>query len=287
MDGGFVTAPRWGLYSAKGEWDVENIGIAPDVEVEQDPALVRKGRDPQLEKAVEVVLEELKKNPPVKIKRPPYPDYKQRLRPRRCLPVAPAPGVRDGQLVPERVARIATPHLTSQVRTARSTSGHRASGGFDATDGLTPGQRLAERWQPPAHAGIRRARTGVRQAIAVLVALLAAGCGQTSTRAGPARGQQRGRECAHRPAAPWSCPRALLLRRPVVESCGRGRARAPVCSVNDERWRPSTHAGRAVDPAPRLPAHRRLGLQSGRDEAVRIRRPGAGCDPAGRTSIRP
>ena len=79
MDGGSVTAPRWGLYSAKGEWDVENIGIAPDVEVEQDPALVRKGRDPQLEKAVEVVLEELKKNPPVKIKRPPYPDYKQRL----------------------------------------------------------------------------------------------------------------------------------------------------------------------------------------------------------------
>jgi len=79
MDSGFVTAPRWGLYSAKGEWDVENIGIAPDVEVEQDPALVRKGRDPQLEKAVEVVLEELKKNPPPKIKRPPYPDYKQRL----------------------------------------------------------------------------------------------------------------------------------------------------------------------------------------------------------------
>ena len=32
-----------------GEWEVENIGIAPDFDVEQDPALVRKGRDPQLE----------------------------------------------------------------------------------------------------------------------------------------------------------------------------------------------------------------------------------------------
>jgi tricorn protease len=79
LDGGFVTAPRWGLYGTKGEWEVENIGIAPDVEVDQDPALVRKGHDPQLEKAVEVVLEQLKASPPVKFKRPPYPDYKQRL----------------------------------------------------------------------------------------------------------------------------------------------------------------------------------------------------------------
>ena len=79
MDGGFVTAPRWGLYSAKGEWDVENIGVAPDIEVEQDPALTRQGHDPQLDKAVEVVLEQLKTSPPVKIKRPPYPEYKPRL----------------------------------------------------------------------------------------------------------------------------------------------------------------------------------------------------------------
>ncbi len=49
--------------------------MAPDVEVEQDPALVRKGRDPQLEKAVEVVLAELKKNPPPTLHRPAYPNY--------------------------------------------------------------------------------------------------------------------------------------------------------------------------------------------------------------------
>jgi tricorn protease len=56
---------------------VENIGIAPDIEVEQDPALVRKGHDPQLEKAVEVVLEELKRNPPPKLRRPEFPNHHQ------------------------------------------------------------------------------------------------------------------------------------------------------------------------------------------------------------------
>ena len=76
MDGGIVTAPASGIYNPlTGEWEVENIGIAPDVEVEQDPALVRKGHDPQLEKAVEVVLQELKKNPPPQLRRPKFPNY--------------------------------------------------------------------------------------------------------------------------------------------------------------------------------------------------------------------
>jgi tricorn protease len=76
MDGGFVGAPSSGIYNPlSGEWEVENIGVAPDIEVEQDPALVRKGRDPQLEKAVEVVLEELKKNPPPVLRRPAFPNY--------------------------------------------------------------------------------------------------------------------------------------------------------------------------------------------------------------------
>jgi tricorn protease len=44
-----------------------------------DPAIARTGRDPQLEKAVQVVLDLLRTNPPPKFKRPPYPDYKQRL----------------------------------------------------------------------------------------------------------------------------------------------------------------------------------------------------------------
>ena len=76
MDGGFVGAPSSGIYNPlSGEWEVENVGVPPDIEVEQDPALVRKGRDPQLEKAVEIVLEELKKNPPPVLRRPPFPTY--------------------------------------------------------------------------------------------------------------------------------------------------------------------------------------------------------------------
>jgi tricorn protease len=79
IDGGIVTAPRWGLYSADGDWAIENKGVPPDVEVEQDPALVRQGHDPQLERAVALALEALAKNPPKKLVRPPFPDYKQVL----------------------------------------------------------------------------------------------------------------------------------------------------------------------------------------------------------------
>jgi len=72
MDGGRVTAPRMAIYSPDGEWEVENEGVAPDIEVEMTPKLVIEGRDPQLEKAVEVVLEELKRHPVKKVPHPPY-----------------------------------------------------------------------------------------------------------------------------------------------------------------------------------------------------------------------
>ena len=72
MDGGYVTAPNVAIWTEDG-WVVENVGVPPDIEVEQWPAEVIKGRDPQLEKAIEIVLEELKKNPPYKPDRPPFP----------------------------------------------------------------------------------------------------------------------------------------------------------------------------------------------------------------------
>ena len=75
IDGGFVTAPRVAFWSPKGEWDVENHGVAPDIEIEFDPQAWRAGRDPQLEKAVEVVMDALKKNPLPKPERPAYPNY--------------------------------------------------------------------------------------------------------------------------------------------------------------------------------------------------------------------
>jgi tricorn protease len=79
IDGGSVTAPRWAIYGLKGQWEVENHGIAPDVEVELDPRVVRQGHDPQLERAVEVALDLLKKNPLPSYPQPPYPNYHDTL----------------------------------------------------------------------------------------------------------------------------------------------------------------------------------------------------------------
>ena len=73
MDGGGVTAPNLAIWVPDGGWVVENDGVPPDIEVEQTPADVINGRDPQLERAIQVVMEELKKKPPVNDKRPPYP----------------------------------------------------------------------------------------------------------------------------------------------------------------------------------------------------------------------
>jgi len=72
LDGGGVTAPNVGIWTKDG-FVVENVGVAPDIEVEQLPSDIIKGRDPQLEKAIEVALDELKKNPQVEPTRPPYP----------------------------------------------------------------------------------------------------------------------------------------------------------------------------------------------------------------------
>jgi len=70
MDGGSYTAPRMAIYSPDGRWEVENEGVPPDIEVEMTPSLTIAGHDPQLEKAVEVVLEELEANPFVRTPRP-------------------------------------------------------------------------------------------------------------------------------------------------------------------------------------------------------------------------
>lgn len=74
IDGGSITAPRWAIYGTKGEWEVEDIGIPPDIEVEQDPALTRQGHDPQLEAAVATAMSQLKGAPT--FVRPAYPDRK-------------------------------------------------------------------------------------------------------------------------------------------------------------------------------------------------------------------
>jgi tricorn protease len=75
LDGGSVTAPRFAIYGLQGTWEVENVGIAPDVEVDLDPGAWRQGHDTQLEKAVEIALSELEKHPLPVHPRPAYPNY--------------------------------------------------------------------------------------------------------------------------------------------------------------------------------------------------------------------
>ncbi|MBZ5680789.1 MAG: PDZ domain-containing protein [Acidobacteriia bacterium] len=75
LDGGGVTAPRAALYGLNGDWEVENHGVPPDYDVDLDPAAFRQGKDAQLEKAIEVVMKELKEHPLPQIKRPAYPNY--------------------------------------------------------------------------------------------------------------------------------------------------------------------------------------------------------------------
>jgi tricorn protease len=78
LDGGFTGTPDLAFYNPNGTWDVENHGVPPDVEQEYDPKAVRAGHDPQLEKAVEVVMDLLKKNPPPpEPHHPPYPNYQK------------------------------------------------------------------------------------------------------------------------------------------------------------------------------------------------------------------
>jgi tricorn protease len=75
IDGGSVTAPHFAFYTPEGKWDIENRGVAPDIEIDLDPKAWREGHDVQLERAVAYLMDELKKNPPKETKRPAYPNY--------------------------------------------------------------------------------------------------------------------------------------------------------------------------------------------------------------------
>ena len=72
IDGGGVTAPNVAIWTKDG-FVVENVGVSPDIEVEQTPLDIINGIDPQLQKAIDVALKELKNNPQEEPKRPAYP----------------------------------------------------------------------------------------------------------------------------------------------------------------------------------------------------------------------
>jgi tricorn protease len=71
MDGGYITRPEFSFYGLDSKWLVENHGVEPDIEVDNRPDLVMKGQDPQLEKAIEMVMKEMKEHPKKLPPRPP------------------------------------------------------------------------------------------------------------------------------------------------------------------------------------------------------------------------
>lgn len=74
IDRGRFAVPGYSFVNPEGEWDVEAVGVKPDIYVWDDPTMIQAGREPMIEKAVEYLLDELEKNPRKKVKTPPYPD---------------------------------------------------------------------------------------------------------------------------------------------------------------------------------------------------------------------
>ena len=78
LDGGFLNRPEFSVYDVEGkEWIMEGHGVDPDIMVDNDPAKEFSGIDEQLNKAIEIVKEELQKNPVKLPPPPPYPDKRR------------------------------------------------------------------------------------------------------------------------------------------------------------------------------------------------------------------
>ena len=71
IDGGYITRPEFARYDLQSKWVVENRGVQPDIVVENRPEQVVKGQDPQLDKAIELVMKEMQANPKKLAPRPP------------------------------------------------------------------------------------------------------------------------------------------------------------------------------------------------------------------------
>lgn len=80
IDAGYITRPEFSLYDMNSQWLIENHGVDPDIVVDNPPDQVMKGRDPQLEKAIELVTQDMKEHPKKLPARPPdlpaYPPIK-------------------------------------------------------------------------------------------------------------------------------------------------------------------------------------------------------------------
>ena len=82
VDGGMTTQPEYSFWFQDVKWGLENYGTEPDIEVEVLPQDYVAGIDPQLDRAIEVILSEMKENPPT------LPEFGDR--PRLGLPTLPS-----------------------------------------------------------------------------------------------------------------------------------------------------------------------------------------------------
>jgi len=73
LDGGQIFVPQFGYANAKGQWDVENHGVDPDIVVDNDPISIIEGKDPQLQRGIEEVMKRIRENPETLPERPPAP----------------------------------------------------------------------------------------------------------------------------------------------------------------------------------------------------------------------
>lgn len=74
LDGGFLNKPEFSRYDVAGKaWVIEGVGVEPDIYVDNDPAKEYVGEDQQLDKAISVMLDLLKKQPGTLAPVPPYP----------------------------------------------------------------------------------------------------------------------------------------------------------------------------------------------------------------------
>ncbi len=87
-DGGLARAPMNGVYGPEGEWLIEQIGVIPDIEVDNLPHATFEGEDAQLDAAVDYLLGRIAEEPVVVPAPPPYPNRAFRY------PVGPGGGSR-------------------------------------------------------------------------------------------------------------------------------------------------------------------------------------------------
>jgi tricorn protease len=70
IDGGTIMVPNYGFWSPTKGWEIEGRGVEPDIDVPSDPAAFVQGRDPQMDKAIEVLMKKLPATPPAPATQP-------------------------------------------------------------------------------------------------------------------------------------------------------------------------------------------------------------------------